>query len=105
MLPEIIAPRKAFSCRLHEFQTLLSEVEKSCSEIGAVWSSVFRDLFAPSLGWQALWIMSEKSCMKYDFMHPTAVIVSVSNIRPYRVWPSLTFPFVNRWTITYGMIY
>ncbi|KAL0274419.1 UNVERIFIED_CONTAM: hypothetical protein PYX00_006844 [Menopon gallinae] len=79
MFPEIITPRKSFPSRLQEFQTLLSEVEKSCSEIGDVWSAVFRDLFAPSLGWQALWILSEESCMKYDLMHPTAVIVSVDD--------------------------
>lgn len=77
MLPKIISIKKTVSRRLEEYQNLLEDVENPCSDVVDIWASIFEELTIIGVNWQALWILTEDSCRKYNLVFPTAVIVKV----------------------------
>ncbi|KAK6623217.1 hypothetical protein RUM43_009069 [Polyplax serrata] len=79
MLPKIISIKKTVSRRLEEYQNLLEDVENPCSDVVDIWASIFEELTIIGVNWQALWILTEDSCRKYNLVFPTAVIVKVND--------------------------
>lgn len=76
MLPKIITFKKSEQYRLEEYQQLFENLDIPCSDVTEIWASIFQDAVI-GVDWQALWILSEENCEKYDLLFPTVVIVNV----------------------------
>lgn len=77
MLPDFISFRKSLDQRKMEYEQFYSSQE-TCSSVYRLWAYNLDCAIDHNQKFQALWQMSEESCLLFRTLYPTTVVVTVS---------------------------